>query len=440
MKGLGEIRITGGRPLRGTISIQGSKNAALPMMAAALLYRGVSVLRDCPAITDVFCMEEILRSLGAVTWWEGKDLYLDCSYADGTEISGENTGKMRSSLILLGVLLARNGKGTVGYPGGCVIGKRPVDQHLHVLKELGVCIVEEAHLLEASCERMKGNRVSFAKRSVGATEQGILAAVTAEGKTRLLNCAREPEIIWLCRYLRKMGAEIRGEGKSCIEITGVKEMKAGDMEVPPDRIVAGTYICAAAATRGRIVIENPPEGELDAFLKVYRKMGGQYIRKSGKLIADGRGTAYPVPYLETEVYPGFPTDLQSPLMAVLATVSGESCIRENIFEDRFRAAEELNKMGARITVFEREAKIQGGFPLRGCKVTARELRGGAALLIAALAAQGETIVEGCSFICRGYQHICKDLTALGGQITEDTGTAFYENIEIPKKIKHYTQT
>ena len=409
MKGLGEIRITGGRPLRGTISIQGSKNAALPMMAAALLYRGVSVLRGCPAITDVFCMEEILRSLGAVTWWEGKDLYLDCSYADGTEISGENTGKMRSSLILLGVLLARNGKGTVGYPGGCVIGKRPVDQHLHVLKELGVCIVEEAHLLEASCERMKGNRVSFAKRSVGATEQGILAAVTAEGKTRLLNCAREPEIIWLCRYLRKMGAEIRGEGKSCIEITGVKEMKAGDMEVPPDRIVAGTYICAAAATRGRIVIENPPEGELDA-------------------------------YLETEVYPGFPTDLQSPLMAVLATVSGESCIRENIFEDRFRAAEELNKMGTRITVFEREAKIQGGFPLRGCKVTARELRGGAALIIAALAAQGETIVEGCSFICRGYQHICKDLTALGGQITEDTGTAFYENIEIPKKIKHYTQT
>ena len=440
VKGLGEIRITGGRPLKGTISIQGSKNAALPMMAAALLHKGVSVLRGCPFIADVFCMEKILRSLGAVTWWEGNNLYLDCSYADGTVISEENTGKMRSSMILLGVLLARNGKGTVGYPGGCVIGKRPVDQHLHVLKGLGSYIIKEEGFLEASCTGLKGSRICFEKRSVGATEQGILAAVTAEGKTTLLNCAREPEIIWLCRYLRRMGAEIKGEGKNCIEINGVKNLKAGDMKVPPDRIVAGTYICAAAATRGTIIIENPPEGELDAFLKVYRKMGGQYIRKSGKLIADGRGTAYPVPYLETEVYPGFPTDLQSPLMAVLTTVSGVSCIQETIFEDRFRAAEELKRMGARITVSGRQARITGGYPLHGCRVAAGELRGGAALIIAALAAQGESIVEGSSFICRGYQNICEDLAGLGGQIKKDTGTAFYENIEIQKKNKYYRQT
>ena len=169
-------------------------------------------------------------------------------------------------------------------------------------------------------------------------------------------------------------------------------------------------------------------------------MGGQYKGKSGKLIADGRGTAYPVPYLETEVYPGFPTDLQSPLMAVLTTVSGVSCIQETIFEDRFRAAEELKRMGARITVSGRQARIAGGFPLHGCRVAAGELRGGAALIIAALAAQGESIVEGSTFICRGYQNICEDLAALGGQIKKDTGTAFYENIEIQKKIKHYRQT
>lgn len=230
--------------------------------------------------------------------------------------------------------------------------------------------------------------------------------------------------MWLCRYLRGMGAEIQGEGTHCIRITGVKELKAGNMQIPPDRIVAGTYLCAAAATRGKITISNPPEGELDAFLEVYGKMGGQYNRRSGKLIADGSGTAFPVPFLETDTYPGFPTDLQSPLMAVLTTIPGKSRIRENIFENRFRIAEELNKMGASVAVSGREASIQGGTCLRGCTVRARELRGGAALLVAALAAQGETVIEGCSFIYRGYEHICEDLASLGAQIEEDTGTAF----------------
>ncbi|MDO4276175.1 MAG: UDP-N-acetylglucosamine 1-carboxyvinyltransferase [Eubacteriales bacterium] len=429
-----DIRIVGGRPLHGSISIQGSKNAALPMMAASLLHRGVSVLKGCPRIADVFCMEEILRELGAVTWWEDHDLYMDCTLADKTEISGIYTGKMRSSVILLGAMLGRSRKGRLGYPGGCVIGERPIDLHLYALRQLGADIEEGPFLISASCDRLTGGEISFAKCSVGATEQGILAAVLARGDTCLKNCAREPEIQWLCRYLRTMGACIEGEGSDCIRITGVEGLEHGEMEVPPDRIVAGTYICAAAATRGTIIIENPPVDELDAFLEVYRKMGGQYKLKSGKLIADSSGIGYPLSFLETEVYPGFPTDLQSPVMAVLTTISGESYIREQIFEDRYKAAVELNRMGADITVEGRDARIIGGSSLRGCTVTAQELRGGAALVLAALAAEGVTRVQGYQYIRRGYEHICEDLNTLGGMLEKDTGIRLYESIQLPKKL------
>lgn len=417
-----DIRIAGGKPLHGTVTIQGSKNAALPMMAASLLHRGISVLKGCPQIADVFCMEEILKKLGARTWWEGNHLYLDCTHADKTEISGTDTGKMRSSVILLGALLGRSRKGRMGYPGGCVIGERPIDLHLSALRCMGAEIEEGRFFVAAVCEELKGAEITFSKKSVGATEQGILAAVLARGETCLKNCAREPEIQWLCRYLRGMGARITGDGGDCIQITGVEMLNAGNMQVPPDRIVAGTYLCACAATRGSITIENPPEGELDAFLEVYRKMGGQYHIKSGKLIADGTGICHSVPFLETEEYPGFPTDLQSPLVAVLATIPGESHIREMIFEDRYKAVYELNRMGAWITVAGKDAWIQGGHTLYGCTVYAQELRGGAALVLAALAAQGETTVRGYSFIRRGYEHICEDLRALGGIIVKDTGS------------------
>lgn len=396
------------------------------MMAASLLHRGVSVLKGCPQIADVFCMEEILQRLGAVTWWEGYDLYMDCTDADKTEIPAVYTGKMRSSVVLLGAMLSRSGRGYLGYPGGCVIGKRPIDLHLMVLRSLGAEIEEKTLGIAASCKGFQGTSIVFPKRSVGATQQGILAAVLARGETELLNCACEPEVKWLCVYLKSMGAVIQGEGTSRILITGMESLGAGNMRVPPDRIVAGTYICAAAITRGRVVLENPPEGELDAFLEVYRKMGGQYKGKSGKLIVDGTEIKNPVAFLETEVYPGFPTDLQSPLMAVLATIPGKSCIREQIFEDRYKVAEELVRMGAHIRTEGRDALIEGGYPLQGCKVYARELRGGAALILAALAAEGTTWVEGYSFIRRGYEHICQDLGISGVE-----GTEIYESIQLP---------
>lgn len=410
------ILIEGGRPLKGNVSIQGSKNAALPMMAASLLHRGTSVLKGCPKIADVFCMEEILRNLGAKTWWEEEDLYLDCTDADGSEIGADHTGRMRSSVVLLGAMLARGKKGSIGYPGGCVIGKRPVDMHLFVLQKLGARIVEEEKALFAECDCLQGNFVDFPKRSVGATEQGILCAVLAKGETILKNCACEPEIRWLCRYLRSMGAKMEGEGTDRIRIRGVRELSGGCMQVPPDRIVAGTYICAAGITRSEITLENVEEEELGAFLEVYGKMGGQYKGNSGKLIVNGKGIHRPVQYLETGVYPGFPTDLQSQMMAVLTTVPGESHIVEQIFEDRYKIAKELIHMGADIRIRGKEAVIFGGSPLHGCKVQARELRGGAALILGALGARGVTILEGYSFVQRGYAHICEDLNRLGASV------------------------
>ncbi|MFQ7787015.1 MAG: UDP-N-acetylglucosamine 1-carboxyvinyltransferase [Blautia massiliensis (ex Durand et al. 2017)] len=223
-----EIIVTGGRPLHGSVRIQGSKNAALPVMAAALLSTGTSVLRGCPRISDVYLMEKILKYLGAETWWEGQDLYLDCSHADGTMIPECYSGKMRSSVILMGAMLGRSKKAQTGYPGGCVIGKRPVDLHIQVLRRLGAAVVENGGMIRASCGKLRGAEMFFQKRSVGATEQGILAAVLAEGKTVLNGCACEPEIYWLCHYLTGMGAKIRIRENGCICIEGVEKLEAGD--------------------------------------------------------------------------------------------------------------------------------------------------------------------------------------------------------------------
>lgn len=422
---MGELYIEGGKPLSGTVRIQGSKNAALPFMAAALLCRGRTTLQDCPQISDVFYMEKILHTLGARSHWEGHNLFLDTEKICADVVLPEYTGTMRSSVLLLGPLLALNGKAVLGYPGGCTIGKRPIDLHLSLLEKMGARIFERGRWICAEAAHLKGTEIIFRKRSVGATEQGILSAVCAEGKTTLFFCAREPEIVWLCRFLRKMGAKISGEGSDIIIIEGKKELYGKTMEVPPDRIVAGTYLCACAATRGRIELEHVPFEEMKSFLEVYKKIGGQYKHNSGKLLADSVGLCQPVSFLETDIYPGFPTDLQSPLLAVLATINGRSCICENIFENRFQTAEELRKMGAKIRTEGNMAEIYGGEILRGCEVRARDLRGGAALVIAGLAAEGMTTVGGYSYIQRGYENIAKDIRALGGRIRENSGTEIY---------------
>ena len=415
MRGLDAIRIIGGRPLRGSITVQGSKNAALPMMAAALLHEGVTVLHNCPRIADVFYMEEILRELGADTFWSGHSLHLDCRQICHACVKQDYTNKMRSSVILLGALLGRKKQGTIGYPGGCVIGQRPVDLHLQVLRGLGARIQESEEKICADAKQMHGGCFVFPRKSVGATEQGMLAAVAIPEETQLLNCACEPEILWLERLLNAMGADVRGARDGRIRIRGGRRLRDCEFWVPPDRIVAGTYLCASAITRGVITLCNPPGEEMDAFLEVYQKMGGQYKFIGGKLVADSRRAFKPVNFVETAEYPGFPTNLQAPLIAVLTAAHGKSHIRENIFEDRFKAAYELRKMGAGIELSGRDAWIQGG-SLRGNSVEAQELRGGAALVLAGLAAEGETIVRGASYIERGYETICEDLESLGGRI------------------------
>lgn len=409
------IRIIGGRPLEGSISVQGSKNAALPMMAAALLHEGTTVLHNCPRIADVFYMEEILEDLGADTFWNGHTLHLDCSCIRKDCVKQDYTNKMRSSIILLGALLGRKKRGRIGYPGGCVIGQRPVDLHLQVLKSLGAQIRQDESTISADAKEMQGGCFVFPRRSVGATEQGMLAAASIPGETQLLNCACEPEVLWLQKLLNAMGADVQGAENGRICIRGTDTFRDCEFQVPSDRIVAGTYLCAAAATRGKITIINPPAEEMKSFLEVYQKMGGQYEFIGGKLIADARWASKPVDFVETAEYPGFPTDLQSPLMSVLAVADGVSCIRENIFEDRFKAANELKKMGAEIYISKRDAMVKGSC-LRGTLVEAQELRGGAALVLAGLAAEGETIVKGGSYIERGYETICEDLASLGGRI------------------------
>ena len=416
MKNLTEIHVVGGKSLAGNISIQGSKNAALPMMAAALMHRGLSILKKCPKISDVFCMEEILKNLGAATWWEDHDLYLDCTNADKTEIPGEFTRRMRSSVILLSAILARNHSCRMGYPGGCVIGKRPIDIHLMVLKKLGAVIREEKSGLKGKCIGFTGGYICFPRVSVGATQQAVMASVLAEGETVLENCAKEPEVVWLCRFLKSMGANIKGEGTKQIRICGVSRLESGNFVIPPDRIVAGTYICAAAVARSEITLSRVPVEEMKAFLEVYQKIGGQYYGKSGTLKINGREACRPVPLVQTEIYPGFPTDLQAPLMAVLTGNPGESVIQEQIFEDRFGSACQMRKMGAHIEITGNRARITGGFPLRGTEVEAGDLRGGAALVLTALMAEGETCIRGAELIGRGYEHICEDLKALGCRI------------------------
>ena len=414
---MGEIIIEGGRPLSGSVKIQGSKNAALPMMAAALLHDGEVILHNCPRIADVFSMERILKSLGAETGWEDHTLRISCRNVQDTLIDGETARSMRSSVILMGSMLGRTGRICIASPGGCTIGRRPVDLHLKAFEAMGARVNQEGGMLCAvSSGRLEGTRVEFPISSVGATENGILAAVGARGTTYLENCALEPEIYHLCRLLQAMGAEIGGVGTRSLRIRGVGALRNAEYQVPPDRIVAGTYLYAAAATRGNVTLENPPLGEIASIIEVYEKMGGQWEINGGKLVADASGVGRMVAFTKTQCYPGFPTDMQSMLMAVLLTIPGQGRIREEIFEDRFKAAEEFRKLGARIRVEGRDAWIEGGYPLTGTQVLARDLRGGAALAAAGLAAQGTTVIRDAGFVERGYEAIDKDLEALGARI------------------------
>lgn len=412
------LEIIGGCPLHGSVRVQGSKNAALPILAAAVLHRGVTVLHHCPKILDVIHMAEILECLGCKVQWEGSTLTIDAKHISSVGVPVLLGERMRSSIILMGSLTGRMGEAQIPYPGGCSIGARPIDLHIQGMKALQANVEDRNGILYVQAKRLRGTTISLKLPSVGATENLILASVLADGITEIGGAAREPEIQELCTFLNAKGAKIQGAGTSRICIQGVERLQDSSHILMPDRIVAGTYLMAAAATRGCILLEEAPWDQMGAVLEVAEKMGVSWSVCDKGLQVEGTTAEHPIPRLTTEVYPGFPTDLQSQAMAVLSMAKGQSVIAEQVFESRFRCAGQLNRMGAWITVDGREAWIRGGANLRGSRVRVPDLRGGAALVIAGLCANGRTVVEDEGYIRRGYEDICGDLRKLGGTIRE----------------------
>lgn len=411
------IQIQGLRPLKGTVGIQGSKNAVLPMMAASLLADGVTVIRHVPEIEDVFSMMGILESLGCKCSLEKGVLTVDTKASSGHRIPEEYVGKMRSSCLLLGPLLAERGEAVTYYPGGCVIGKRPIDLHLYALKRLGASFFEAGGMILARADRLRGARIRFSYPSVGATENAILAAVTAEGETEIENCAREPEIMELCRFLAAMGARIRGAGKSRIAVEGVRRLYPAEFFLGGDRICAGTYLAATAMTAGDVTVMGAEPEELREPVYILRRMGADISIKEREKEIRLRMDQRPGPVsLCTGPYPGFPTDLQSVFLAAASVACGESRITETVFEARFAAAALLRQFGARIRIEGQTAVALGTYPLRPGIADAPDLRGGAALVLAGLAADGLSIIGSCRHIQRGYEDLCRDLGSLGAEI------------------------
>ena len=411
------IHIQGGVALQGKVRIQGSKNAALPILAATLLTKETSRIYNCPRIADVHKMVSLLKSLGCQVKWMEDGIRINAAGVFCGEMPGEAITGMRSSLCLLGAMLGRCGKVVMEYPGGCVIGERPIDLHISALQRMGVTFVEEAGRLHAFTDRLHGAEITLPFPSVGATENILLAAVTAEGDTVLTGAAMEPEIVALCEYLECCGAEIDGIGTSVLIIRGGRKLYGGDYHVPSDRIVAGTYLLGCIGAGGSVLLENAPWEQMEAVIKVAEQMGAQCTRIREGIYVQAPKRPQGVKHLETAPYPGFPTDLQSVALAVLAKAEGESVIEENIFENRFRVVLPLIEMGADVTLEgTRKACVKGVEELHGASVEAKELRGGAALVMAGLMADGETVINGCSYIYRGYENICKDLRELGARI------------------------
>lgn len=414
------IQIQGGRPLSGEVSIQGSKNAALPVMAACVLVPGVTTLINCPEISDVSCMCEILKCVGAKVTRQKDTLTIDAGEIRENHLPEEYVTRMRSSVIVAGAMLGRCREIYLHYPGGCVIGDRPIDMHLDALKKLGAAFEEDGKRLVGRAKRLAGTSVVLPFPSVGATENTILAAVLAEGTTEIYRCAREPEVRALCDFLNGAGARVTGGGSGHITVEGVKTLHESVYRVEPDRIVAGTYLIGVLAAGGAAFLRNAPAGQLTSVLELARFMGARIEPDRNGLLVERKNAIHSPGYLETDVYPAFPTDLQSPLLVALCQAETESCVTERIFNGRFAVAQELNRMGAMIRTEKDSVKISGGQKLAGGIVTAQELRGGAALVLAGVCAQGITQVYNRHFIERGYEDIVRDLRSLGADIGSET--------------------
>ncbi|MDE7248180.1 MAG: UDP-N-acetylglucosamine 1-carboxyvinyltransferase [Lachnospiraceae bacterium] len=410
------VRIYGGKSLSGRTKIQGSKNASLPILAATLLIDGTCEIENCPDISDVYHMLRLLQSLGCQVTREKNLIRVDTGGVAECDMPADSVGVMRSSIMLLGALLARMGAVSMEYPGGCVIGKRPIDQHLCALRRMGVEITEESEEFKASAGKLHGAVQELPFVSVGVTENLILAAVLAEGETVIHPAAREPEIQALCEFLIKAGGRISGVGTDRLVIEGVKKLHPVHFRVPADRIVAGTYLTACLCAGGSVFLEDAPCEQMRSVLAVARELGAKLMVWPDGLHVEGRACNGLKESLVTDIYPGFPTDLQSLFMVAMVLSGQEGRIEETVFENRFRIVPELVKMGADIRVEGNRAHIRGGRALHNTIVEAKELRGGAALVVAALAAEGTGIVTNRHYIDRGYEDITLSLRELGADI------------------------
>ena len=411
--------IRGGNPLLGTVRISGAKNAALPAMAAALLTDEPVVLENIPQVRDIETTRRLLAAMGAdVELGYGRAQHrttICCRNLNSPEASYELVKTMRASTLVLGPLVARCGTARVSLPGGCAIGARPIDLHIRGLERLGATIVQEHGYVEARAERLNGAEIVFDKITVTGTEDLLMAATLAEGETVMQNCAREPEVADLADLLNKMGATIEGAGTATIRIHGVSKLHGARHRIIPDRIEAATFIIAGALTDGDLNISGCEPAHLGALLQKLQEVGVKTKQTRDSVRVEGTSDLKAADVV-TEEYPGFPTDMQAQFMALATQAEGTSVITENIFENRFMHALEMVRMGANIKIEGRRAVVRGKSPLSGAAVLASDLRASASLVLAALVAEGETIIDRVYHIDRGYENIEEKLRGVGAQI------------------------
>ncbi len=416
---MSEILIRGGNRLCGSITVQGAKNSALPMLAATVLTEGKSVIHNCPDISDVASTVKILKEIGAEVErdFDSHIITVDASNVSGYEVSECLMREMRSSIMFLGAIIGRFGKARLCFPGGCELGPRPIDLHLSALNKLGVNINEHHGFIDCDAANgLRGAEIMLSFPSVGATENIILASVLAKGRTVIHNAAREPEIVDLACYLNKCGARISNMGESTVFIDGVDRLHGAEHSVIPDRIVAATYIAATAAAGGEIELTRIVPTDMSNVISVFCEMGCEISLTDDSLRLRSDKALNRVHTVRTMPYPGFPTDSAAPLIAALAVANGTTMVVENIFANRYNYVDELKRMGADIKVEERVAVIEGVRRLHGANVNCTDLRGGAAMLIAGLCAEGETVIGEIHHIDRGYESPEKILRSVGADI------------------------
>ncbi|WP_339205393.1 UDP-N-acetylglucosamine 1-carboxyvinyltransferase [Paenibacillus sp. FSL K6-3182] len=412
-----KIIVRGGQRLKGTVRVSGAKNAVLPILAASLLAtEGDSVIYDVPLLDDVMTIQKVLASLGAQLSYNNETMRITAQTITTYEAPYELIRKMRASFLVMGPLLGRIGKVRISLPGGCAIGTRPIDQHLKGFEAMGAEITLGQGFIEASTKtRLKGAKIYLDVASVGATENIMMAAALADGITILENAAKEPEIVDLANYINAMGGKVRGAGTGVIRIEGVDRMYGAAHNVIPDRVEAGTYMIAAAITGGDVFVEGAISDHLTPVISKLQEMGVEITESDNGIRVQSSKQLKSVD-VKTLPHPGFPTDMQSQMMALLLVSEGTSVVTETVFENRFMHVEEFQKMNAQIKVDGRTAIVNGGMPLTGAKVCATDLRAGAALICAALRAEGETEVTGLHHVDRGYVNITGKLAALGADI------------------------